>query len=212
MASSFADNLPVYAARLAVWVGAFGIFFFLTSYALNKREPITSYKTPKPESIATPIASPKFPGGMAPPRVPSNPPPPSSDLKFDAPKEWKPSAGNQFSLKAFEVVDGDEKVEITVSATGGDLLANMNRWRAQVGQTEFKQEELTEALKPREVNGLSAMFIEMHSPETAPNKQSILGVVVPDGDRTWFIKLRGSTKVAEQERQRLEDFAKSLSW
>jgi hypothetical protein len=210
MFSPFVDWLLINAARLAVWLTAFFIFFIATLAVLYQRDPITSYTTPKPESILTAVASPKLPGGM-PPRVPSNPPP-STDLNVAAPKEWTPTAGNQFSLKAYEVVDGDDRIDITVSATGGELLLNMNRWRGQVGLPDFTQAELADALKPREVNGMSAMFIEMHSPETAANKQSILGVVVPDGDRTWFIKLRGSTKLAEQERQRFEDFAKSLSW
>ncbi|WP_254510542.1 hypothetical protein [Anatilimnocola floriformis] len=212
MSSSPTADPATIMARIAVWVIAFGFFFFMTSYALNRRDQIASYTTPKPESIATAVASPGFPpGGMPPQRVPSKPPP-SEDLKFETPAEWKQTAGNQFSLKAFEVVDGSEKVDITVSLTGGELIANMNRWRGQVGLPEFKQEELAEALKPREVNGMSAMFIEMHSPESAPTKKSILGVLVPDGDRTWFIKLIGSTKLAEQERQRFEEFAKSLSW
>jgi len=211
MAGPTADWILVNLARVAVWVVAFSIFFVATLFALYKREPITSYTTPKPESIATAVATPEVPGGI-PPRLPNSDPPPSTDLKFEAPKEWTPTAGNGISLQAFEVVDGTERIDITLSRTGGGLLDNMNRWRGQVGLPPVKQDELAEALKPREVNGMTAMFIEMHSPDDAAKKESIFGVMVPEEGQTWFVKLRGSTKLAEQERERFEAFAKSLSW
>jgi hypothetical protein len=174
---------------------------------------IASYTTPKPESIETPLKKPELPPGMT-PGMQNRPAPSAADenLKYEVPEGWKVATGNQFSLKAFEVVDGDEQIGITVSHVGGDLLANMNRWCDQVGAPRLTADELTAAMQPREVNGEKAMFIEMHSPEGAEMKKSILGIVVPDGDRMWFIKLTGSTALAERERPNLEAFAKSLSW
>lgn len=180
----------------------------------QQRDQIAAYSVPKPESIETPIIRPGA-GSMPPPRMGTRPAPPprepSPDLKFDKPEGWKESAGNAFSMAAFEVVDGDQRIETTVSAAGGDLLANMNRWRMQIGLGEFSADEMAKAFEPLEVNGLPANFIEMHSEKT-DNPESILGVVVVDGERTWFVKLRGSTALAKREREHLLAFAKSLRW
>lgn len=177
----------------------------------QQQDQIAVYKVPKPESIETPIDRPKMPGGM-PPMMGKRPAAPSSELKFDKPEGWTESAGNAFSAAAFEVVDGDQRIETTVSPAGGDLLANMNRWRSQVGLDEFTAEEMAKAFEPLEVNGKPANFIEMHSPESASKADSILGVVVVDGERTWFVKLRGSTPLAKRERDKLLEFARSLRW
>jgi hypothetical protein len=178
----------------------------------QQQDQIATYSVPKPESIETPIAEPKAPGGM--PRAPSRPaaqaaPP---EVKYDTPEGWQESAGNAFSVAALEVVDGDQRIETTVSPAGGDLLANMNRWRQQVGLPDFTAEEMEKAFEPREVNGQPAKFIELHAPDGAAKKDSILGVVIEDGDRTWFIKLRGSTDLAKRERENFDAFAKSLKW
>lgn len=180
----------------------------------QQQDQIAVYSVPKPESIETPIDRPKMPAGMPPMmgQRPTSPPPAAADVKFDKPEGWNASAGNAFSVAAFEVVDGDQRIETTVSPAGGDLLANMNRWRMQVGLGEFTAEEMAEAFEPLEVNGKPANFIEMHSPAGGDKQDSILGVVVVDGERTWFVKLRGSTPLAKRERENLLAFSKSLRW
>ena len=181
----------------------------LTAVGCQSEDTITSYTVPKPESVETPITEPK----SAPVRTPPvRPPAPSSDLKYETPEGWKPAAGNQFSLAALEVVDGDERIETTVSAVGGDLLTNMNRWRGQVGLPDFTEQEMTAAFEPAEINGKSAQYIEMHAPAGAAKADSILGYVIVDGERSWFIKLRGSTPLAKREKENLQAFAKSLQW
>ena len=82
----------------------------------------------------------------------------------------------------------------------------------QVGLPKATAAEIEAELKPSEVNGLPAKFIEIHQPEDAAKRQSIMGYVVPEGDRMWFIKLRGSSALAEQERENLAAFAKSVKW
>ncbi len=212
LARSRTDMIAIWAVRLGIWLAACSLAFILTRVPLHKQDAIASYSAPKPESIETPLDKPKGPAGLMPGMM-NRPPAAANDkLEFEKPEGWTETAGNQFSLKAFEVVEGDERIDITVSATGGDLLANMDRWRMQVGLPGFTEEEFAKAFQTREVNGLPAQFIEMHSAKDAEKKQSILGVVVPAGERTWFIKLRGSTSLAERERERFEAFAKSLTW
>lgn len=166
---------------------------------------ITSYTVPKPESVETPPKKPFRPSAAMAPA-------PSADVQFELPEGWQEIQAKQFTIKAFEVVDGDDRLEITISRAGGQLAANMNRWRGQIGLPETSSEMIEASLQPREVNGQPASFIEMHQAEDAENRQSIIGIVIPEGDQTWFLKVRGSTKLAEREREHFESFAKSVRW
>ncbi|QDU31937.1 hypothetical protein ETAA8_70990 [Anatilimnocola aggregata] len=206
----------VFRSPIILLAALTGLVALASFTGCSQQDQIAHYSVPKPETIHTeikrPAGAPAMPFGMG---GGVNRPPAgggSEDLKFEMPEGWTETAGNQFSLKAFEVKDGDEKIDITVSAAGGDLTANMNRWRGQVNLPEATAEDLAKAYKPIEVNGQEGQFIEMHSAADAPQKQSILGVVVVDGDRTWFVKLRGNTALAERERANFEAFAKSLKW
>jgi len=194
-----------------------GAFWFLAvlAIALAGCQPapqIARYTVPKPESIETPAKEPRTSSGP-PARPASAANPRGGDLTFDIPEGWReiPPASS-FTLRALEAVKDDQRIEVTISAVGGDLTQNMNRWRTQIGLPETSADEIKSALKPREINGLAGQFIEIHQPESAPDRQSILGYVVPEGEQTWFIKLRGSTALAEQEREHLEAFAQSLKW
>lgn len=165
---------------------------------------ITSYTVPKPESIETSPKKPFRPMASAPAA-------PSADIEFELPEGWKEIPAKQFTLKAFEVVDADDRLDITISRAGGKMDDNMNRWRGQIQLPPTTLAEIEAEFKPREVNSLPAQFIEMHQKDSeAP--QSIIGIVIPEGDQTWFLKVRGSTKLAEREREHFEAFAKSVRW
>jgi len=128
-----------------------------------------------------------------------------SDLKFNKPTEWTEIPRKQFQLARLTVGEGDRTAEIAVSRVGGDRLANINRWRSQIGLETVSSEELKQFIKPFEVDSQQGEFIELVSGE-----KTILGVMIPDHGQTWFIKLTGSSELAIKERQRFEAFAKSL--
>jgi hypothetical protein len=134
---------------------------------------------------------------------------PSGDLKYDAPPEWSPGKANAFSLAAFKVVDGDAQADITVSTAGGELLANVNRWRGQLSLPPIDAAELSKSIQKIETLGTTGAYVEIVGPEGA-KRESILGVQAEAGGRTWFVKLKGDAKLAEQEKPRFEAFVKSL--
>jgi hypothetical protein len=206
------DWILLWALRLGIWLFAFTLAALFTFFTFQRREEIASYSTPKPESIETPLKKPTLPPGMSPGMMRPPTGSPTPEVKAEAPEGWREKGPGPLTLKGWEVVDGDQKVDITISVAGGDLTQNMNRWRGQVGLAEVSADEIEGALKPSEINGMPAKFIEIHQPGDAADRQSILGFVIPDGDQTWFIKLRGSTTLAERERERFEAFAKAVTW
>ena len=173
-------------------------------------------------------AAPGGPGGMAAPPFAAGMPatagsPPAADsprstakndlpksetpgLRYTVPSGWAKGATNQFRKAAFIVVDGNKKVEITVSTAGGDLLANVNRWRGQVKLPVQTLEQLSATLKKIPVGPSSGDYVELEGPEG----QTILGIAATINGEQWFIKLTGDSELAAREKERFEEFVKSL--
>jgi len=131
-------------------------------------------------------------------------------LVFAAPEGWSPGKSGGMRKAAFEVVEGDRRVEITVidlprEGPGGDRLANVNRWRDQIKLPPLAAAELPAALRKIDVGSLTGDAVELIG-----EQQSILGVMVDYGDKTWYVKLQGPTDLAVAQKANLEAFVKSL--
>ena len=134
-------------------------------------------------------------------------------LTCDTPQGWTPGSTGGMRKLAFAVQDGERKVEITaidLAASAGGLLPNVNRWRGQIQLSEITQEELDKAVKPIPVAGAEGQYVELVGPEDADPRQAILGVVAMLGERAWFFKLSGDADLALREKERFEEFVKSV--
>ena len=72
--------------------------------------------------------------------------------KWQVPGQWKELPAGQMQVARFAVPDrGSAKAEVFVSVfpsdTGGSL-ANVNRWRRQLGLPEIQQADLTSMVSP----------------------------------------------------------------
>jgi len=132
------------------------------------------------------------------------------ELKFEVPQGWSEAAANAFSMVAFRVAEGGKQVDITVSAAGGDLLSNVNRWRGQVGLQPVDETELGKFGHKIETFGTSGDYVELVGPASAEKRRTILGVRADAGGATWFVKLIGDSELAEREKSHFEAFVKSL--
>jgi hypothetical protein len=166
------------------------------------------------------MGQPPFAGGPGAPSKPKGPvtpekPAPSSapsEFTYEVPKGWSPGTMNAMRKAAFAVTDGDQKIEITISTAGGDLLANINRWRGQIGLDAMTQSELDQQIKKLKIGKSAGDYIELTGPADAPRRQSIYGVVVVEAGQTWFFKLVGDTALAEREKSNFESFVQSVKF
>ncbi|NMF67401.1 hypothetical protein, partial [Brasilonema octagenarum] len=154
-------------------------------------------------------------GGMERPfATPSAPGPASeSDLKLTAPDHWKRGQVGGMRKAALSIEQGDLKGEVTIidlARAAGDRLANVNRWCGQIGLPSFDADSIKPALKPIDVGSIQGDYVELVSPAESEKGQSILGVIVDKGDKTWFIKLQAPTALALQEKAAFETFVKSV--
>jgi hypothetical protein len=134
------------------------------------------------------------------------------DLKYEMPKEWTAAPNDPVSIAAFQAVDGDQKVKITISAVGGDLLTNVNRWRQQVSLPPLSLDELAKSVRKIATLGVTGDYVEAIGPGDVTAPETILGVMAAARGQTWFIKLRGDRDLAAREKPRFEAFVKSLQF
>jgi hypothetical protein len=132
-------------------------------------------------------------------------------LRFGSvPDHWRPGRTGQMRRAAFDIVAGDQKAEVTIidlpASAGdiGDVLANVNRWRRQIGLAPLEAADQVEA-RDLAVNGKTGTYVELIG-----EPQAILAVMVPDGDRVWFIKMMGDRELVDSEKQGFRSFAESI--
>jgi hypothetical protein len=125
--------------------------------------------------------------------------------KWTAPAEWTPEPPRQFQTALWTVAQGDQRVEISVSQSGGSLDANLTRWRTQVGADPSGND--APAQEPITVGGAAATRVELKGVE-----KMILGAIVPQGDRAWFFKMMGPVALVDQERERFRLFVESVQF
>jgi hypothetical protein len=149
-------------------------------------------------------------GGGATPRTSTGRKAASGNIAYQAPPEWTAGTPNQFSVASFSVSDGSRQVQITVSSAGGDLVANVNRWRSQLHLSPASPAELEKSLTKINTLGDKGDFVELTGTNDQGQPETILGVIAIAGGQTWFIKLKGDPELAAREKPRFEAFVKSL--
>jgi hypothetical protein len=159
-----------------------------------------------------PFAGQQGPRTESPPSTSSPSPAGDRSLPFtcEVPESWRPVQANAMQLAAYEAGKGRQKVVISISSAGGNLAANINRWREQVHLAPLEGAELGKTLEEFTVDGNQAVFVEFVGPEDDPEREALLGVIVAAQKHQWFIKLRGDAALAEREKEHFQKFVQSI--
>ena len=135
---------------------------------------------------------------------------------WTVPQNWKEQPSQMALVKYVVQDDGGRVAEVTVTAFAGDgggLLANVNRWRRQVGLNEFQQSDLTANIADIDLGGTKATLVDMIGVNPKDGKKTrIIGAVVPHEGKTWFFKLMGDEQVAEKEKQTFVKFVQTTQF
>jgi hypothetical protein len=126
-------------------------------------------------------------------------------------------------IAEFVVGDGSEAPHVTLSqfpANAGpmiaDPLANINRWRGEIGLSPLDKERLTGATQSIEIDGQPATYAPMipdtTKQEESQSKEATLAVIVKSGDQVWFIKMRGERELVKKHQDEFKAFLKSLKF
>lgn len=131
---------------------------------------------------------------------------------WKAPAHWKPGGPRPMRLASFEVPGNGEPGDVsvsTLSGTGGGLLSNVNRWRGQVGLGPLDEAGLGKESSTVELaGGRKATLVDLGG----GGPKRIVGAIVPDGGKTWFLKLTAPDDLARKEKDAFVAWVKSIQW
>lgn len=131
------------------------------------------------------------------------------DLSYVVPEGWEEFPAQSVRKANFRVSDAGGSAEIAVTTFPGDvggLLANVNRWRGQIGLDPVTEAELDSITRPFVISKHQATLVSLQGPE-----QSILGGILSFHGSTWFFKLHGVTGTVNAQADALEAFLASVS-
>lgn len=179
------------------------------------------FTAPEPSSAPASFASggaPPFASGAAAGAAPGGAPTGAMPKpKWQVPETWKAQAAPQMVYSKWTVTAGDgAAADITVSVfpgeTGG-LVANLNRWRSQVGLSPAPDAELTALQDNLDVLGGKATLADFvgTSPESGIQTRILAAVVRRDG-YSWFYKLLGAPAAVESHREAFVQFIQSAQY
>jgi hypothetical protein len=129
--------------------------------------------------------------------------------KWPAPSAWKEVAPGSMQTAKFTVpeVDG-AKADVTIStfpnSTGGNL-ANVNRWRGQIGLAPVEEAELAAFVKPLDEKNPDAILADLSNGE-----RRLVGAIVPAGGQWHFYKLMGDDAAVGAQKEAFIKFVKDV--
>jgi hypothetical protein len=126
---------------------------------------------------------------------------------WSVPPDWKALAPGAMQVAKFALPDQNgAKADVTVStfpsATGG-TLANVNRWRRQLGLAA-----ITDADLPTAVTALDAQLPDAVLVDLSNNNRRLIGAIVPREGQWYFYKLLGDAGAVGPQKDAFIAFAK----
>jgi hypothetical protein len=130
-----------------------------------------------------------------------------------APADWQQQSPAPMQAAKFTVAaPSGGQAEITVVMLPGDAggtLANVNRWRQQIGLGPVSEGELTQLVSPLEVAGAKGLQVDMTADKT---KRRMVAAVVSRGAETWFYKLVGDEAVVGKQKAPFLQFVQGAKY
>lgn len=114
-------------------------------------------------------------------------------------------------LATYRAPAGETQVEIAISRFGGDVggeLANINRWRMQVGLPSINDESL-ETVVTRFGDDAAPGYLVRAAGERI--HLFAAGVYDPATDQTWFVRAMDTPEAIDAVISDLQAFARSIS-
>jgi hypothetical protein len=136
---------------------------------------------------------------------------------WTVPAGWQSLPSSQFLLAQFLIQDGSARAEVNVSefaGEGGGLLANVNRWRRQLGLPPVAQEDdFSKMVDSVTVPGGQAEMVDMTGTDSKTGQPTrLVGVVLPQASQTWFYKLMGDQKLVAAQKDAFIKFIQSARY
>ena len=148
-----------------------------------------------------------------PPAAPANDSlgkPEAAKPAWTVPAGWKQEAPASVQLARFSSANPDgSKAEVTVTVLmgeGGGALANVNRWRAQLGLSPLDEAGLAKLATSIETSAGAATVVDLVS--DSKEKRIVAARAAREG-QTWFYRLSGSDAAVAAQKEAFLKFVQS---
>jgi hypothetical protein len=150
-------------------------------------------------------------GALAAPEEPEGGP------KWNVPAQWVETAPRAMIFKSFSIADDAKgKAEVTVSFFPGDVggvLANVNRWRGQLGQAPVTEGQLAGVTETVQTAGGAGTVVDFTGTDAKSGRaERMVAAIVPHGGKTWFYKLMGDGAVVGKQKDSFVNFVKTVHY
>ena len=176
-------------------------------YEIPKEERSATVTTQPDQTTAPPIADPAKMQILPGMQEAANSAP---ELSYKVPEGWQELEPSGIRKGNFKINSNSGAAEVTILTFPGDVggtLANINRWRDQIGLEPATAENIDQFGEPYEIAKHRALYVRLEG-ET----QSILAAVLPFHGNTWFFKMLGDTPAVLANDKAMQQFLDSVQF
>ncbi len=178
---------------------------------------LKSLKLESPQQAGLPPSHPPIDGAGALAQTPAAPPSTEGKPKWNVPSGWREVPGGQFLVAKFSIAgEGNAQADVNVSMSSGDgggLLANVNRWRQQLGLSVTTDTELASSAKSVDLAGGKVTLVDLSGTDARTRQPArVIGAIVPQSGQTWFYKLMGESKLVETQKEAFTQFVQTVRY
>jgi len=182
--------------------------------------PVEYRVTPREAAAPAPRAA-QAPGAMgAPPAAAAGP-----VLEWTAPADWTPKPASEMRLASYSyIAPNGELADFSIFAfpdAAGGLMANINRWRGQVGLEAVAESAIETTATRAQIAGQEAWIVDfagtpksgaptMGNTPAPVGPTRITGAIVPLAGRAWFFKFMGPDALVLAQRENFDRFVASI--
>lgn len=174
----------------------------------EKQIPKGSEFTPPPPTQTEPATPTSVPAAESGPVVMGDRDP---AWPWSVPANWRAVPGERpMRLTTYEIPLPDGPVEVAVTRFPGDvggMLANVNRWRGQIGLPPVAEADLPGMLVPFTTPGFEGALMRLEGPQVHMLAASIFE---PAADRTWFVRITVPGPTADRVWDEFAAFSRSF--
>ncbi len=148
-------------------------------------------------------------GDMASRRLPEEALNPSADNPdWQVPDAWEPTQGSEMRRASFQATGPGGPVDIAVTSFPGDvggLVANLNRWRRQIGLPPLDPANVDSVVERQSVAGKEVILSRMEG-----TTQGTQAAIFRHEGNSWFFKMTGPRASVETNTKSFTSFISSV--
>jgi hypothetical protein len=137
-------------------------------------------------------------------------------LKYTLPDGWQEKPASQMRVASFSVADNGKQADVSVIPMGGMAggnLANVIRWRGQVGLGPVDDDAVQKTTEKVVIAGQDADLFDIAGTNpSGGGAERIIASVLHRDDTAWFFKITGDADLVEKNKPAFISFLKSVQF